>query len=370
MLARIRPPDVEACRVGEHLRIPVRRTQQHRHAGAGGDGVPGQPHVGARGPPGDLHGAVQPQHLLDRVGPARGIGAEGVPLVAMGVEEHDGVAEQVDRRLETGAEQQHHGRVQLALGQRLVLGQGHQPADEIVAGLAPQPFEVPPQEGVHGAQRPLGRDVAPERESRVQSGGRGLAPVQELLAAFAGHAEQVGDDQDRELGGVGGHQVDRAAGRVERVEQFVGGPPDHRLGRGGRPRGECAADQAPEPRVVGWVDDQHRRRLGDPGRVELVPELQRPADPARRQRPVPAHAEGLRPEHLLGDGVRRRHQSEAAGDQRPLRPQLFVHVVGVLAHRRVAEQPGDQLAAPGTPVQERRREGMSHAPADDRPRRP
>ena len=73
---------------------------------------------------------------------------------------------------------------------------------------------------MHGPQRPLGRDVAPEGEPRVQGGGRGLAPAEEILPALAGHAEQVGDDQDRELGGVGGDQVDGPRAGLERVEEL------------------------------------------------------------------------------------------------------------------------------------------------------
>ena len=68
-----------------------------------------------------------------------GVGQQRLPLVAVGVEQDDGVAEQVHRGLEARAEQQHHGGVQLPLGERLVVGQPDQPADQVVAGLAAQP---------------------------------------------------------------------------------------------------------------------------------------------------------------------------------------------------------------------------------------
>src|SRR3712207_7013025 len=60
------------------------------------------------------------QRLLDRVGPPGGVGPQGVPLVAVGVERDDGVAQQVHRRLEAGAERSEEHTSELQSRQYLV----------------------------------------------------------------------------------------------------------------------------------------------------------------------------------------------------------------------------------------------------------
>ena len=180
-----------------------------------------------------------------------------------------------------------------------------------------------PQEGVHRPERPFGGDVAAERQARVEGGRRGGAPAQEVLPPLDGHPEQVGDDEDRQLGGVGVDEVDGAAAEFQRVEQGVGGPLHDGLEGGGGARGERPAHQPAEAGVVGRVDDQHGRRLRHAGRVELVAETERPADQPRCGRPVPPDAEPVGAEDLGGDRVRGRDQAEAAG-QRPAGPQLLV----------------------------------------------
>jgi len=254
--------DVEAGRVVEHVGVAVRRAEQHRHPRPGRHLPAGQDPGGLHRPAGDLHRAVEPEHLLDGTVPARRRRAQRLPLLAVGVQQHDAVAEQVHGGLEARPEQQHHGGVQLPFGERLVVREADEPADQVVPRIPAQPREVLPQEGMHGAQRLLGRHVATEGQARVQGGGRGGAPVEEVLPAPRRHPQQVGDDEHRQLGGVGLDEVDRPAAEFERVEQGVGGPLDDRFEGGGGPRGEGPADQAAEPGVVRRVHHQHGRRLG------------------------------------------------------------------------------------------------------------
>ena len=54
------------------------------------------------------------------------------------------------------------------------------------------------------------RHVPAEREPGVERGRRGGAPAEEVRPALGRHAQQVGDDQHRQLRGVGLDEVDRA----------------------------------------------------------------------------------------------------------------------------------------------------------------
>jgi hypothetical protein len=285
------------------------------------------------------------------------------------VEQHDGVAEQVDRRLEAGAEEQHHRGVQLAVVQRVVVGRGDQPADQVLTRVAAQPVEVTGQEVVQRPQGALAGQEAAQRQAGVQGRREGGTPAQEVLLAVGRDAQQVGDHQDGQRGGEGRDQVHRLAaggGGLQGVEQGVGDLPDHRLGSRGRTRREGPAHQPAVAGVVRRVDDEHRRGLGDAGRRGVVAEGQRPAGQSGRSGPVEADAEAIGPQHLRRHGVRRGERAEGAAHQRAAGAELLVQVVRVGAQLGVAQQAGDEVAAARLAGQVGRRHAVLHRPAGHR----
>ena len=112
-----------------------------------------------------------------------------------------------------------------------------------------------------------------------------VGPVEDHAAVLLGHAEQLGDDEERELGRDLLDEVGRAA-LAHRVDDAVGVPDDlllqvaHHLG------GEALVDQPAVARVHGRVHvDHHQLLLGQLVVVHLVEERGRGGP--RRSAPSP-----------------------------------------------------------------------------------
>ena len=118
VLARVLPGDVERVRLREDLGVAVGAGEQPDHHGPAwhryADDLGGR-----RGhPSGEQHRRVEPQHLVDGVGPELVTFAEELAAASgSSREQRDPVAEQVDGRLEAGREHQPRGRLQLRVRQ-------------------------------------------------------------------------------------------------------------------------------------------------------------------------------------------------------------------------------------------------------------
>ena len=81
--------DVEGVGVGEHVRVAVGSAEQHDDPAAARQVRAGHLDVLARHPPGELHGGVEAQHLLDGQRPPLGFPPEQFPLLGVLVQQHD-----------------------------------------------------------------------------------------------------------------------------------------------------------------------------------------------------------------------------------------------------------------------------------------
>src|SRR5262249_10505204 len=94
--------DVEAIRLGEDLRIAIRRREHPPDAGVPRDDLAAELDVGVEDARGQDHRPVVAQALCDRARDERGPGAQLRELVGMPKEGAHAVPDQADRRLEPG----------------------------------------------------------------------------------------------------------------------------------------------------------------------------------------------------------------------------------------------------------------------------
>jgi hypothetical protein len=165
--------------------------------------------------------------------------------------------EHVGRGVQPGAEQEGAGAGELVVGEVA----GGEAAEDVVAGPAargPHQVEQVRLQGLDGGALLLGR------RAHVGQGGD-VAP--ERVAVAVRDAEQLADDEGADRRGELGHQVDRCARALHRV-QPIRGDLLHAPREGPHPaHGEAAGQQAPQPRVLGRVDpgevaDRCGRQLG------------------------------------------------------------------------------------------------------------
>ena len=174
-----------------------------------------------------------------------------------------------------------------------------------------------------------------------------VGPVEHHAAVLLGHAEQLGDDEERELGRDLLDEVGRAA-LAHRVDDAVGVPDDlllqvaHHLG------GEALVDQPAVARVHGRVHvDHHQLLLGQLVLVHLVEER----GPASRGEvlPVPVDVHAV---VVAGDGPEATPGGSLLGvpEHRRLPAELGEPVVGHPGHEVAPVDEVDLLEAHRTPL--------------------
>ena len=249
--------DVEVLGVGELHRIAVGCAQQQVDLVARRNLVALDLDRLAGTARGQLNGAVQAQHLLDRARDELGSRAQAHQLRRVPQQRLHSVPDQVRGGLVTRAQQQHRGRDHLFLGEGVVQVTGHhQPRQQVVAGL---PL----------AQRDLARKVV----AQLDRGARGLVdpgladrPVQEHrhlvgpaleeAAVLDGRAQKLTDHDHRQGRRELRHHV-HAARDLGLVDQLVGDLLDARPQLLDDARREGAVHQPAQARVIGRVPRQH-----------------------------------------------------------------------------------------------------------------
>ena len=268
------------------------------------------------------------QHLLDGARKERAVGAEQLPLVGMLEERGHRTGHQVPCRLVAGHDEQQEEEVELELVQLLAL---HlcvdQDRDQVGLGREPalrgQLLRVAVD--LHGRLAGVRvRDLV----LGVLGADHAVGPVEDHAAVLLGHAEELGDDEERELGGHLLDEVGRAP-LADRVDDPVGVPDDllfqvaHHLG------GEALVDQPAVARVHGRVHVDHHELLL---RQLVVVHLVEQRAPPRRGVVLPV-AVDVDTVVVAGDGP------EAAAGR---------HLLGVPVDGRLPAQLGEPVV--GTPA--------------------
>ena len=203
--------------------------------------------------PGELHGAVVPEELLDGVHGQARVGAERLVGGPVAQEREGAVPDQVDRCLVPGDVEQHDLVEELALGQLVAfLLRPDQGREEIVGRVLPLPRhdlahvlldEIGGRQGVLDVGR---------RDDRVERARQGVGSLSDLVALTLGHPQQLTDHGERQWVGEVGDHVHRRF-RRHGVERLV----DELLDPGPQAldplRSERLGDEAAQSRVVGRV---------------------------------------------------------------------------------------------------------------------
>ena len=226
-----------------------------------------------------------PQDLLDRAGQvAVGVAHQQLVLVGVLEERVHPVRDGVARRLVAGDRQQQEEEVEVHVRQRLAVDlAAEQRGDDVVARVAPSLLGQ--LLGVH-EHLDLGLEhlLVGHRVLRVLGADHAVAPLEDLVAVVAGHADELGDHLERELGGDLDDEVHLVALRHRRVEHLIGELADVRLELPDHPRGEAAVHQLAVPGVVRRVHQQHEVAAA---RASASLGRRRPAPRGRRRRPAP-----------------------------------------------------------------------------------
>jgi hypothetical protein len=283
------PPGPEGPRVGEGGGIVVGRGHQHLDDGARGHVRALELDVRLRSAdrPGDR--PAHPEQLLDRGGPAFGLGAQPGGLRGQTRQLQGTPCEQVHRRLVPGADQEQRGDDESVVRGPTLGEPGEQALPAVRTDRGDLLVEPPAQR----RDTLLHLDEPLPGEPAVEPRGGGVAPVRQLggdLATVDGQPQHLGDQPQRQRAGEGVDEIDRAVG-VRRggqlVEQRVDGRHAVLAPSGDHARGEGAGQQAAVVGVRLAVE-------GDQGRRAERPE--RPLGGGE-------HAELVRDEHLAGDVV-------------------------------------------------------------------
>ena len=198
MLARVRPSCVEGPGVVEDRGITVGTAEVGQDQGAPGQPVTAQLGVAQGESAGQLHRGLEPQDLLHGAGPQRRVGLQPCPLAGVPEQQGGAAAEQVDRRLEPGGEQQQRGDPQLVLGQPLpVVLQMHELAEQVGARLPAEVVQVVGDPQLELADRLVDPAVAAVVDADVQGGRGGVAEAQQPVVVLRRHPQHLADDRDR-----------------------------------------------------------------------------------------------------------------------------------------------------------------------------
>ena len=215
---------VEAIRLVEDARVPVRRTEHEIDQLPLGQALTVQLHVTRDTAPAALDGALEAQHLLDGARQQGLIAAQPRQFLGSAQQQQDAVGDEVARGLVTGDEQRRAHRDELGLREPITgLLRFHERSDEVCAGVGPAlPAEV--AEVVLDGDDGLGRAhkmVVHDRPAGTLDADDAIREPDEQLAVGDGDAHQLGDDDGRE--GVG--EVPEQIGVAALPEARRGAPP-------------------------------------------------------------------------------------------------------------------------------------------------
>ncbi len=151
--------------------------------------VPGDVDVLARDARAHLHRGVQPQDLLDGIGPQLGPGGEGLEMLRR-IEQHPNpVAQQVNCGFEAGRQHETRECLQLVgVEAGTCVGGLDDLAHQIVAGVAAQLLQVFGQPAVEAGNALIDLLVLLPRQPDVEAGRTHLAEVQDAWPVFVGDA--------------------------------------------------------------------------------------------------------------------------------------------------------------------------------------
>ena len=221
-LYRDAPPDPKRIRIVELALVASRGAGEQQDAFAGRDLGAVERHRRERVTALILGRWVVAVRLLDRAGEQAAIVEQQVPLVAVPIEEHREVAEQLDHRLAAGRAQQEGEPGHLVVGEppssvtvsvvRFDLGED-EVGDHVVDGM--RALDLRQIEEVRVERRGDGHDVAVAGVLRIDAEEL-IGPPPDLLAVFGRDAEDPRDHLDREQRGEVVDPVELVAA-VERV---------------------------------------------------------------------------------------------------------------------------------------------------------
>ena len=325
--------DVEPVRVAEDGLVPVGRGERDHDLVPRPNGLPAELAVLGGGPAERHHRRPPAQHLVDRDRQQGRFRPQPGLRPGMLEQRDAGAGQAVAQRLVAGHGEQPEHVLELGHGDPAppwsgaLVGLGQQDRHHVVA--RPAPFLLGQQVGVgvqvghalagarvgHPAagagDRPERQRLARHRRAgrRVELGRGGVVgvlvaddpvgPVEQQPAVLLGHAEDVGQGQQRHIGGdVLGEVALPARTGEGPVADGPGVAADAVLEPGHRPGRERPAEQAAQPGVLGRVHVEHhpadvaqrlrRGRVPDLGRAERGGEQLRPAQ-HRLHLGVPEH---------------------------------------------------------------------------------
>ena len=292
------------------------------------------------------------EHLLDGAGQQRAVLAEQLPLLGVVEEGGHGARHEVPGRLVAGHDQEEEEEVELELVELLALHLGvEEHRDEVLLGLEP-PVGGQLLGVAYTCMAASPESTPGDLVLGVLGADHAVGPVEDHAAVLLGDAEQLGDDEQRELGRDLLDEVGRAA-LAHGVDDAVGVPDDlllevpHHLGR------EALVDQAPVARVHGRVHvDHHQLLLGQLVVVHLVEER---APPGRGEvLPVPVDVDAV---VVAGDGPEAAAGGGLLGvpEDGRLPAELGEPLVGHPGHEVAPVDEVDLLEAQGPPFRARRR---------------
>ena len=334
--------DAELAGSLEVPRVAVGGAVEHHQRRPGGHVDPAD----GRGPTGQaevaLHRRLDAERLLHEVRDQLPPLAEQLLQLGAVADELQGGAEQADGGLLPGGEQVRGDADDVDdLGQLAVRERGRgQGGEHVLTGLPPAVLDVAAEAVVEPRQRAVGHGLRRRAADGTLAGavGQGLA---ELLVLLLGHAQEVGDDEQRERVGVVPDQLALAAVE-ELVELAVGQAPDELLVLLQPLRRELPHEQVP---VVAVLRRVHGRDLVAERelvpvlldqRVHVVASLERDREAGERSGHRVARREGL---GVAVDGAR----LVVAGHHVDAVLRLPVHGAGFAQVVEVRVRVGDDL---------------------------
>ena len=203
-----------------------------------------------------VHRAHPAQHLLDRGVEQCGVLLQALPLGRVLDERAHAARDQVASGLVAGDREQQEEGVEVHLGELLAVDFAHhERAHQVVAGillaLLGQLVRIEPH--LHGR---LLADLRGVAEFRVVEADQPVAPLEDLVAVLERHADQLGDDDERQFGRDVAHEV-AVAERGHAVEDLSGRLPDPGLQARRHAGREPLAHELAVLRVLRRIHVQH-----------------------------------------------------------------------------------------------------------------
>ena len=194
---------------------------------------------------------VEAEHFLAATDGIR----EKVGRFAVAQKRLHAVAERVHGGLVSGIEEKNRRGHEFVLGQRgaVLVARGEKLRKKVFAGRGAALGEEPAYVGGKSNGRRHGAIFHPAIAAGLIHRDHVVRPSKDLRRHVVGHAEEAGDDHDRDRFGEGGNQIGGAM-RGEAVDQFVGQLFDLRTKAFDLTRQKRRIDKPAQPRVHGWFD--------------------------------------------------------------------------------------------------------------------